>query len=312
MTEAETVHVPVMFEEVLEQIRAGSGGTFLDCTLGGGGHTEGILRANSANRVVSADRDLRAIERGRRRLEPYGDRVVLHHAPFSRLGEVTRGMKFDGILADLGISTDQLKEGRGFSFSDDAPIDMRMDEGATETGSRIVNEAGERELFAVLKRGGVGSEAKAVASAIVRARPISTAGELAEIVKRAVGWRVAASRTGAKRTNPATVVFQAIRMAVNGEIDELRALLELLPSAAKAGGRAVVISFHSLEDMEVGRTMRFWQHGEGTPAGWRGEAGTPSLGVLLTKKAIAPTAEEVSRNPASRSARMRVFEFGGG
>lgn len=299
----ETVHVPVLLREVIESLRADRGGSFLDCTLGGGGHTEAILQSHPENRVVAFDRDRRAIERAEIRLSRYADRVKLIHAPFSSAPHLMGGERFDGVLADLGLSTDQLKEQRGFSFNDESAIDMRMNEEDEKSGTYFVNEASDRELYAVLKRGGVGAEAKKVVAAIVKARPITTAVELSQVVRRAVGFTPGAS-------NPATVIFQAIRIAVNREMEEIEALLDAVPHLVAPKARVAIISFHSLEDREVASKLRHWQQGDTTPPHWPGaRQGDPRMGSLLTRKAITPGEEEIARNPASRSARMRVFEF---
>lgn len=299
----ETVHIPVLLGEVIESLRAVRGGNFIDCTLGGGGHTEALLKANPENRVVAFDRDKRAIERAGTRLEQYGDRVKLIHASFSQAAHLVGELKFDGILADLGLSTDQLKEQRGFSFNDESAIDMRMNEEDERSGSYFVNEAPERELYAVLKRGGVGAEARKVVAAIIKARPIATASELAQVVRRAAGFTPGAS-------NPATVIFQAIRIAVNREMEEIEGLLDGIPQLVASKARVAIISFHSLEDREVASKLRQWQQGDTTPPHWPGaRQGDPRMGSLLSKKAITPSEEEIARNPASRSARMRVFEF---
>ncbi len=307
--ESETLHIPVMLTEVLEALRADAGGDFLDCTLGGGGHTEGLLAANPTNFVVAIDRDQRAIDRARRRLSGESKRIELIQAAFSDLRDMCSGKQFDGILADLGLSTDQLSEERGFSFNDDSPLDMRMDESQPVTADSIVNGSTERELFAILKRGGVGREARAVAKAIVDNRPVRTTRELARVICKA-----AQPYTGKKKINPATVPFQAIRIAVNGEFEEIETLLKAAPALMKKGGRLAVITFHSLEDKAVAHTMRAWEADSTAPAWWPrsklAKRGIEQpLGRMVSKKAIQPSEDEIKRNPASRSARLRVFEF---
>lgn len=299
-----TVHIPVLRNEVVSYLKAHEGGNFLDCTLGGAGHTKALLDAHPQNTVVAIDRDRRAIERAQSWQHSYGERFTLHHADFSELPAVIGMTRFSGVLADLGLSTDQLEEERGFSFNDRVRLDMRMDSRSTLTAETIVNEYGERELFVLLREGGVGSEAKFIARAIVRARPIADARALGEIVRGAV------RNTGGKTVHPATVVFQALRIAVNQEFAQIRALLDLAPRIASAGGRLAVISFHSLEDKLVTATMRRWQAGEQYPPNWRGSRNEkPVLGKLLTKKALMAGDEELGLNPSARSARMRVFEF---
>ena len=298
----DSVHVSVMPEEVLAHLSPKAGERFLDCTLGGGGHTARLLDSNPDISVVAADRDFRAVHRSEEKLARYGTRLELKHVPFSGLAKEFASQKFDGILADLGVSTDQLKENRGFSFYDDVALDMRMDESKDFSASHIVNELGDEELYKILKEGGVGKEARALCLAIVRARPISSTKELSKIINQAVG-------RGDSRSNPSTVVFQAIRIAVNDEFTELRMLLKAIPAWSKPGTRVAIICFHSLEDKEVGRTFREWASGITPPASLPGAYSSPSLGKMISKKAILPTDAEIESNPASRSARLRVFEF---
>jgi 16S rRNA (cytosine1402-N4)-methyltransferase len=155
MNDGGTSHIPVLLNEVIEVLKANLGGEFLDCTLGGGGHTLAILEANETNKVVAIDRDKRAVERTTKRLDNFGSRLKVIHGNFARINSVLSDEKFDGVLADLGISTDQLKENRGFSFNDTVGLDMRMDESEGRTAHWVVNETRERELFEILKRGGV-------------------------------------------------------------------------------------------------------------------------------------------------------------
>ncbi len=298
-----TRHVPVLEREVLEYIQASHGGTFLDCTLGGGGHTEAMLKAHPESTVFAIDRDTRALARAKERLISYGERFQAFHGTFEDVEQVGKGVEFDGVLADLGTSVDQLFEGRGFSFRDDGPLDMRMDETQEFCASDIVNEYSESDLRSVLRDGGVGQDTQRVVKAIITARPIETTKELARIVEEALP-----RRAREKATHPATVVFQALRVAVNNEISQVETLLKATPRLIRSGGRLLFISFHSLEDKLVTRTMRKWE-GERAPAVWPGAHDRQSLGKLLTRKAVVPSDEEVKRNPKSRSARLRVFEF---
>lgn len=304
MTEAVTCHIPVLRKEVLAYLQVSKGGNFLDCTLGGGGHTEAMLQTAEQVRVVAVDRDLRAIERARVRLAPYADRVTFYHFPFSRIKHEIKG-PFNGVLADLGISSDQLQEERGFSFKDEALLDMRMDESQRKTAATVVNDYSERELRQALQRGGCSKEAAAVARALVRARPVKTTRELTGIVDS-----VMRGRKPGKNVSPATVVFQAIRIEVNDEFKEIRELLAALPSLVIPGGRAAVISFHSLEDRIIAGTMRDWQGRDTPPATDPRSLTVRSMGKLLTSKAVVPDEEESEANRRARSARMRVFEFG--
>lgn len=299
------VHVPVMLNEVIEALGARSGGMFLDCTFGGGGHTRAILDASPDSWVVAMDRDARALERGSRWASAYGDRLDLVHAPFSKVAEAASGRVFDGVLADLGMSTDQLVEGRGFSFADTGPLDMRMDESAGMTAADFVNTSSEREIFLALAEGGVGKNARAIARTLVFHRPFTSPKALADAVK--------ASQLGKRsqsHVHPATVVFQALRMHINDELGEVKKLLDAAPSVTKQGGKLAVITFHSVEDRAVASRMREWESAGSYPANWRGIRAEKRIGRVVNKGAEKPSDEEVSRNPASRSARLRVFQFG--
>lgn len=300
------VHIPVMPREVVEWLQAEKGGMFLDCTFGGGGHTRALLDASPDSWVVALDRDKRALARGARWASNYGDRLTLIHCPFSGALEMVGFSKFDGVLADLGMSTDQLCEGRGFSFSDEGPLDMRMDESLPMMAQDFINSASERELYIALAEGGVGSTSKQLARLLVAERPFSSARELAEVIRL--------SRLGKKsgtRIHPATVVFQALRMKINREREEIEALLSAAPTLVKGeGSRLAVITFHSVEDTLVARTMRRWEAAGSYPASWRGAREGKRLGRVVPRKPVLPTQQEVLSNPASRSARLRVFEFG--
>jgi 16S rRNA (cytosine1402-N4)-methyltransferase len=221
---------------------------------------------------------------------------------------VLEGKVFDGMLADLGTSTDQLKEGRGFSFTDESSLDMRMDESSGLSAQEIVNSASEQELFVILKRGGVGSEARPVARAIASERPFTSARQLSATVNQVLA-RVARAKTAQKKVNPSTVVFQALRIAVNREFEQIESLMKLAPQVVRRGGRMAVITFHSLEDRAVARTMREWESGGEFSALNPASRHAPSLGKVIERKGVYPSEEEVARNPSSRSACLRVFEF---
>jgi 16S rRNA (cytosine1402-N4)-methyltransferase len=298
----QTLHVSVLRDEAVEWLRAREGGIFLDCTLGGGGHTQAILEANPENRVTALDRDSRAVSRATERLGIFAGRVRLEQRQFSGVDAIEGGELFDGVLADLGLSTDQLYEGRGFSFRDEDALDMRMNDLEGVTAAEIVNASPPKELYRVLREGGVDKEIRRIVSTIMDGRPFSSSKGLAEALR-------AALPRSEKGSHPATVVFQALRMAVNGESEELQGLLERVPAVVKPGGRLVIISFHSGEDKIVARTMRRWQSGGDFSSRWPGSTQQKSLGELLTKKALVPSEAEISANPASRSARMRVFQF---
>jgi len=295
--------------EVCQTFASESPKRFLDCTFGGGGHSTAVLDANLENTVVGVDRDGRAIERGQHVLERYAPRLTLIHSPFGDLLSKLNGQHFDGVLADLGFSTDQMREGRGFSFADQDALDMRMDERSGSSAEDLVNSFTQQELYVVLKKGGVGQEAKGVARAIVEARPISKATQLAAIVQRAIP----SSRSRPQRVHPATVVFQAFRIAVNDELGEIERLMTAIPSIVCDGGRCAIITFHSLEDRIVTSTMRSWAAGPqwsaSSPIGHA--VGAERRGRLITRKPICADEIEIDANPSARSAGLRVFEFAG-
>jgi 16S rRNA (cytosine1402-N4)-methyltransferase len=306
-TYTETRHVPIMVKEVLDYLKAEEGGHFLDCTLGGGGHALAILRAHPKNTLVAIDRDARAISRAKPRLAGQIERVQFLQAAFSGLLAACPGPSFDGILADLGLSTDQLLDQRGFSFNDPGALDMRMDQSATLSAHYFVNQVSEQELARTLKQGGVGIEARRIARAIAKARPIENTTDLARVVSQAV------PKTGRKANlHPATLTFQAIRMAVNSELEEIQELMREIPKLAKTGARFAAITFHSLEDKVVARGMREWQSPGEWSASWAGDQAQSvkkPQGRVLTAKAVRPGVEEMAQNPSARSARLRVFEF---
>jgi 16S rRNA (cytosine1402-N4)-methyltransferase len=300
----EAVHISVLREESVEALRVDRGGIFLDCTFGGGGHTRALLDCHPQVHVVGIDRDARALARAQGWREKYGERLELFHGTFSHIEELVGVRRFEGVLADLGMSTDQLREGRGFSFTDGDSLDMRMNEAEGMTAQEFLNTASDRDLYLALVEGGIGKGARALVSSIQRARPITSAQHLADIVR---------GSSGAKRSesvHPATVVFQAIRMAVNKEREEIEGLLESIPHLIQPGGRFACITFHSIEDRLVTNRLREWDSGGSYPASWRGPREEKKLGTLMSKKPILPTESEVLRNPAARSARLRVFEFG--
>ncbi|RLC66005.1 MAG: 16S rRNA (cytosine(1402)-N(4))-methyltransferase, partial [Chloroflexi bacterium] len=245
----ESVHVPVLFQEVLEGLRVRPGGRYVDATVGGGGHAAGILAASAPDgRLLGLDRDPAALEVAAERLAPYGERATLVHASFGRVAEAARSRSFvpaDGVVFDLGLSSLQLADpSRGFAFMEDGPLDMRFD--PTEerrTAVALVNELAEEELAELLYRYGEERRARSIAEAIVAARPIHTTGELASVVEGVV------KRRG--RIHPATRTFQALRIAVNDELAELEAALPQAVEILAPGGRLAVISFHSLEDRLV-------------------------------------------------------------
>jgi 16S rRNA (cytosine1402-N4)-methyltransferase len=287
------IHQPVLVREVVEWLRPGQGGLFVDCTLGLGGHTRALLLAG-ATRVIAIDRDQSAIALARSGLGELGSRVEAVHADYRELPAVldARGVeRVQGVVADLGVSSMQLDaDGRGFSFRRDEALDMRMDQSRGATAAELVNRADEADLADVIFRYGEERYSRRIARSLVAARPIATTGELAAIVRRAVPTR------GWQRIDPATRTFQALRIWVNGELDGLSDFVRAAADRLEPGGRLAVIAFHSLEDRIVKHTMR----------GLADEA--PGAFRVLTKKPVTAGDEELAGNPRARSAKLRVGE----
>ena len=301
-------HIPALCPEVVQALQVRPGGRYVDCTVGEGGHAEAILEAGEdSSSLLGLDADPEALRRARRRLEPFGSRVRLVNQNFTNLERLARERGFvpvDGVLLDLGLSSLQLdEEPRGFTFRGEQPLDMRFDPRQERTAADVVNGLTEKELAEIIARYGQEPRARRIARYLVAARPVRNTAQLAGIVARAVG-------RPRRRIHPATRTFQAIRMEVNGELDSLEAALAQAMNILGPGGRLVVLSYHSLEDGLVKRTLREAARSGGrvtcAPAG-PGEYG-PGLRVV-TKKPVRPSQEEVSHNPRSRSARMRVAEL---
>jgi 16S rRNA (cytosine1402-N4)-methyltransferase len=291
---ADRRHVPVMVEEVCGLLSAHGPLAFVDVTVGTGGHAAAMLRTTPA-RMLGIDRDEAALTVARERLAEFGDRVTLHRADFSEIAAVMKQSGFDGadaILADLGMSSYALDDPeRGFSFRLDGPLDMRMDDRQTLRAYDLVNEEGAEELARIIYTYGEERGSRRIAKFIVEARrkaPIETTGELRAIVERALG---AHRRAGA---HPATRTFQALRIAVNREMESLAALLRDGPAMLNPGGRMLVISYHSLEDRPVKERFRELARGNEYTA--------------IARKVIKPSAAETARNPRARSARVRCIE----
>jgi 16S rRNA (cytosine1402-N4)-methyltransferase len=285
-------HTPVLAEEVLHWLRVKPEGTYLDATVGLGGHAVAIAQRLTTGHLIGLDRDQQALEIARQRLREFEGRVTLVQADFARVQELAQEMSwppFDGVLADLGVSSLQLDTGeRGFSFRQAGPLDMRMDLEGSLTAADIVNTVAEAELANLLYRLGEEHDSRRIARAIVRARPIRDTEHLATVV---AGTR--ASR-GRQRLHPATKTFLALRIAVNREMEALGQFLDRVPATLNLQGRWVVLSYHSLEDRLVKQSFRRWSQ----------------QGVLevLTRKVICPSAAEMEANPRARSAKMRVAE----
>jgi len=304
-------HKPVLLEECLQALDIKPDGIYLDGTLGRAGHSLEILRRLTTGRLIGVDRDLTAIEAAKERLAQFGDRVTLVHSNFSRVGEVLEELGIDGVdgmLFDLGVSSPQLDEAqRGFSYMQDAPLDMRMDTTAALDAREVVNTWSVEELRRILFDYGEERYAPRIAQAIVRRReeqPIETTGELVEIIRSAMP--AAALR---EKQHPAKRSFQAIRIAVNGELDELPPMLQSAAEGLKPGGRLAVITFHSLEDRIVKQTMKELATGCTCPPSFPVcVCGKKPKMKLITRKPIISGAEELEYNPRARSAKLRVAE----
>jgi 16S rRNA (cytosine1402-N4)-methyltransferase len=295
MTEPKARHVPVLFEVALDLLRIRPDGTYVDCTLGLAGHAEGIVRRlGAAGRLIGFDRDPEALALAKERLDRVcaelgqeAPQVMLIGEAFSSIAQHVEPQSLDGLLADFGVSSLHFDEARrGFSFQADGPLDMRMDTRRGPTAEQVVNEMDERELANLIYEYGEERRSRTVARAIVRGRPVTTTGQLARIVASAV--------PPMKYIHPATRTFQALRIYVNRELEEIRALLEAAPKLLKPSARLVVISFHSLEDRIAKDSIR---------AGAQQE-----IWNVLTKKPVTAGEEEIDRNPRSRSAKLRAAE----
>ncbi len=293
-------HVAVLLDDVRALLQPERGGTFVDCTVGLGGHSRMLLEGG-AERLIAIDRDTSALAIARDRLAPFGDRVTFVHADYRELGAVLDGRgigSVSGLLADLGVSSMQLDaDGRGFSFRRDEPLDMRMDRTAGETAAEMIDRVDEHELADVIYQFGEERRSRQVARAIVSARqqaPITTTGRLAEIVRRAVAAR------GWQRIDPATRTFQALRIWVNRELDGLDSFIGSAAGRLQIDGRMAVIAFHSLEDRVVKHTLRdLSKRDERTPA-------DRVLVKVLTKHPVVASEAEAEANPRARSAKLRA------
>jgi 16S rRNA (cytosine1402-N4)-methyltransferase len=299
-------HVPVMVVQVVGGLRPRPGARLVDGTVGLGGHAAALLEAEATSTLLGVDRDPDALAAAAERLRPFGNRVVLRHGSFAHLDEHMAAVgwtRVDGILLDLGVSSPQLDRGeRGFSLRHDGPLDMRMDPGASLTAATIVNEWAEEDIARLLAEFGEEPRARAVARAIVRARPLATTAALVRAVA-GVAVRPASGR------DPATRTFQALRIAVNDELAALDAVLERGWEWLAPGGRAAVLSYHSLEDRRVKLAFRRWAAHclcpPGVPVcrcGW-----SPRVRVL-TPRPLRASQAEVALNPRARSARLRIVE----
>jgi len=299
-------HVPVLLKEAIDFLAVRRGGTYIDATVGLGGHSLEIAkRLGAPGRLIGFDKDPKALEIAgsvvsrtshiAREQASDWPTIELQHGSFADLAHDARRTThdgFDGILADLGVSSIQFGDPtRGFSFQAEGPLDMRMNPMSEPTAEQVVNQFDERELADLIYEFGEERRSRRIARAIVRARPIRSTAHLAQVISAALR----SMNTGAhQRIHPATTTFQAIRIFVNRELDDLKALLEAAPTVLKPGGRLVIISFHSLEDRIVKDAMR-----EGARLGQY---------KLPTKKPVTPSDEEIDRNPRARSAKLRAAE----
>jgi 16S rRNA (cytosine1402-N4)-methyltransferase len=290
-------HVPVLLQQAIRFLNVRPGGVYVDATLGFAGHASEIARLVGANgRLICFDRDPGAMVLARERLAALGDElgaampeVVFHDVEFSQAAELLKPGSVDGLLADFGASSMHFDEAqRGFSFQAEGPLDMRMNPRQGVTAEQVVNQTGEKELADLIYEFGEERRSRRIARAIVRARPITTTAELARVVA------AAAPAMKTERIHPATRTFQALRIYVNAELEEIEALLKAAPGLLKPGGRLVVISFHSLEDRRAKDALR--------------EGAQQRIYEVLTRKPVTAEAEETDRNPRARSAKLRAAE----
>ena len=288
-------HVPVLLQDAIELLNVRAGSVIADCTLGLAGHAAEIIRRlGPKGKLIGFDRDPEALELAKARLDEVAaelgekaPQITLIGEAFSSIGKHVEPDGLDGILADFGVSSMQLGEARrGFSFMADGPLDMRQDTRSGLTAEQVVNEASERELADLIYEYGDERRSRRIARAIVRGRPVTTTGQLARIIA------AAAPPMKSDKIHPATRTFQALRIYVNRELDEIRALLEAAPRLLKPSGRLVVISFHSLEDRIAKDILREYAH--------------QGIFELVTRKPVTASEEEVDRNPRSRSAKLRA------
>ncbi len=304
------VHDPVLVDLVVELFHPVPAGTVVDATLGGAGHAATVLQSRPDLRVLGLDRDRNALAAARARLAPFGDRAEAHHARFDQLATVVAAagaasQPIVGVLFDLGVSSPQFDDAdRGFSYRHDAPLDMRMDQGSGPSAADLVNTASEQELAGILRRNADERYAGRIARAIVAARPIATTGQLADVVVTAIP--APARRKGGF---PAKRTFQALRIAVNEELDVLPPALDAALDVLAPGGRLVVISYHSGEDRIVKERLRRADDGGCTcPPGLPCGCGAVPEARLLKRGGWTPSTTEIEMNPRAASARLRAVE----
>ena len=295
MNEQETqssIHIPVLLNEIIEHLDLSEGDVVFDGTLGGGGYTRAIAhQVGPTGHVIATDQDQDAIDRFNTKLVP---QVVVHHSPFALVGQWVEPHSLDGAVLDLGISSDQLHDReRGISFQDlDAPLDMRMNQSLDNhlTAWGILHTWEEEEIANMIYRYGDERYSRRIARAIVTLRSTGEMETVGDLIHAVTGGREIQGKI-----HPATKTFQALRIAVNNELGQLEQFLQVVPQYMKPGGRLVIVSFHSAEDRIVKQTFKQWR--------------MDNLGTVITKKPVAPTREEISQNPRSRSSKLRTFEF---
>lgn len=299
-------HISVLYQECLDALALKPEGVYVDGTLGGGGHSEGILMSGA--KLIALDKDGDAIERCEKRLEKYAGNFTLVRSDFKNVKRVLSELgvdQVDGAILDLGVSSFQLdEEERGFSYNKDAPLDMRMDRRSELSAEIVINEYSEQQLKKLIYEYGEEKFAPRIARAIVAARPVKTTVQLAEIIKSAIP--AAARRTGG---HPAKRTFQAIRIEVNAELEGLTTAVSDFIDILAPGGRLAVISFHSLEDRAVKQAMQRAENPCTCPSSFpQCICGKAPLGKRVNRKPVLPTQAEQEENPRSRSAKLRVFE----
>ena len=308
----EFVHKSIMLEEVIESLAIKPNGIYVDGTLGGAGHSSEIVkRLGEDGRLIGIDQDGEAIEAATKRLKPYKDKVTIVRSNYAQMKEVLRDLgipKVDGILLDLGVSSYQLDNAeRGFTYREDVPLDMRMDQRQTKTAKDIVNDYSEMELYHIIRNYGEDKFAKNIAKHIVQARqkaPIETTGQLIEVIKAAIPKKVRA--TGG---HPAKKTFQAIRIECNRELDVLKDSIDAMIDLLNPGGRLCIITFHSLEDRIVKRAFKKNENPCTCPPNFPVcVCGNVAKGKQLTRKPIIPGEEELEYNKRAKSSKLRVFE----
>ncbi|HST77797.1 MAG TPA: 16S rRNA (cytosine(1402)-N(4))-methyltransferase RsmH [Verrucomicrobiae bacterium] len=294
----EVGHVSVLLKEAIDFLKIRRGGTYIDATVGLGGHSLEIAsRLGPQGHLIGFDKDTNALKLAEQKLSRIGGdnrpKITLLHASYAELPQSVPPASADGLLADLGVSSLQFGDPeRGFSFQAEGPLDMRMDPQGERTADQVVNRMREEDLANVIYEFGEERRSRRIARAIVRARPVRTTAHLAQVISAALR---SMNKPGARdKIHPATRTFQAIRIFVNRELDDLQALLDAAPDVLRPGGRLVVISFHSLEDRIVKDALR--------------DGGKAGIYSVLTKKPVEASEEEIDRNPRSRSAKLRAAE----